>query len=519
MKSLKLALTTALAASMCIAPSVSFASSHREAPFITRMPKTDNTDVYAFRSYEPGRENFITILANFQPIEEPHGGPNYYTMDPDAVYEIHIDNNGDAREDVTFQFDFNEILRNNRGNTLNIGGKELSIPLRHVGQVTTPNDPDLGYLEDFSLAVITGDRRSGTAAAVTNSAGGGARFERPFDNVGNKTIPDYPAYARQFIYNVNIPGCAVPGRVFAGQRQEAFAIALGEIFDLVNFTPLEGGVPQSLARDDVASEANVATLAIEVPIACVTGSGNGVVGIWSTASLPQGRILDPSPTFNAPQVVGGAYTQISRLGSPLVNELVIGVDSKDLFNAARPTQDAALADFVTNPTLPAILDALFRGPLGANQNIAPRNFPRRDLVAAFLTGIPTLNQQSTVTASEMLRLNTRIAPTPRATQSNFGVVGDDLAGFPNGRRPGDDVVDIVLRVAMGRLCYPVPINGTMTNLGLCTPEDAPVGNQPFTDGAPLNARFVQNAFPYLNNPIPGSPKTARVARRDYSIPQ
>jgi hypothetical protein len=157
--------------------------------------------------------------------------------------------------------------------------------------------------------------------------------------------------------------------------------------------------------------------------------------------------------------------------------------------------------------------------LGATSNIAPSNFPRRDLVAAFLTGIPTLNQQTTVTASEMLRLNTRIAPTPRATQSNFGVVGDDLAGFPNGRRPGDDVVDIVLRVAMGRLCYPVPINGVQTNLGLCTPADAPVGNQPFTDGAPLNARYLQNAFPYLNNPIPGSPKTARVARRNYTVPQ
>jgi hypothetical protein len=140
-------------------------------------------------------------------------------------------------------------------------------------------------------------------------------------------------------------------------------------------------------------------------------------------------------------------------------------------------------------------------------------------VAAFLTGIPTLNQQSTVTASEMLRLNTAIAPTPQATQSNFGVVGDDLAGFPNGRRPGDDAVDIVLRVAMGRLCHPVPIRGTQTNLGLCTPADAPTGTLPFTDAAPINARWLQNAFPYLNNPIPGSPKTVRVARRNYTVPQ
>jgi hypothetical protein len=481
------------------------------------MPKVDNTDVYAFRSYEPGREAFVTIIANFQPLQEPHGGPNYYTMDPDAVYEIHVDNNGDAREDLTFQFDFNEILINNRGNTITVGDKTLSIPLRHIGQVTTPNDPDLGYREDFSLTLITGDRRAGTKAPVAGPVGG--RFEKPFDNVGNKTIPDYPGYARQFIYNATFPGCATPGRVFAGQRQEAFAIAVGEIFDLVNFVPLIDRTPDNPARDDVASESNVTSLAIEVPIACLTGAGNGVIGVWSTASLPQGRVLDPSPTFSAPQGVGGAYTQVSRLGAPLVNELVIGVDSKDLFNAAKPTQDAVLADFVTNPTLPAILDVLFRGPLGASGNIAPSNFPRRDLVAAFLTGIPTLNQQSTVTASEMLRLNTAIAPTPQATQSNFGVVGDDLAGFPNGRRPGDDAVDIVLRVAMGRLCHPVPIRGTQTNLGLCTPADAPTGTLPFTDAAPINARWLQNAFPYLNNPIPGSPKTVRVARRNYTVPQ
>ncbi len=318
MKVVKYALATALSASMALTSTAALASSHREAPFITRMPKVDNTDVYAFRSYEPGREAFVTILANFYPLQDPHGGPNYFPMDPDAVYEIHVDNNGDAKEDVTFQFDFSQILINNRGNTVTVGGKTLSIPLRHIGPVTMPNDPDLGFREEFRLNTITGDRRSGTVAAVTNAAGGGTTFEKPFDNAGNKTIPDYPAYARQFIYNVNIPGCAVAGRVFAGQRQEAFAIALGEIFDLVNFVPLEGGVAQDPARDDVASESNVTTLAIEVPIACLTGSGNGVIGVWSTASLPQGRILDPSPTFAAPHQVGGALTQVSRLGAPLV---------------------------------------------------------------------------------------------------------------------------------------------------------------------------------------------------------
>ena len=193
-----------------------------------------------------------------------------------------------------------------------------------------------------------------------------------------------------------------------------------------------------------------------------------------------------------------------------MNEVVIGLPQKDLFNAAEPTQDGALADYVTNPTLPAILDLLFRDAvnqtLGTSiANLAPTNIPRDDLVAAFLTGIPTLNQQSIVTPSEMMRLNTGIAPTPRATQSTFGVAGDDLAGFPNGRRPGDDTVDIALRVVMGALCYPVPINGTPTDLGFCTSDDAPVGNVAFTDGAPISAAELKNAFPYLNDPLAGSP--------------
>jgi hypothetical protein len=183
----------------------------------------------------------------------------------------------------------------------------------------------------------------------------------------------------------------------------------------------------------------------------------------------------------------------------LVNEVVIGLPQKDLFNAAKPTQDGALASYVTNPSFPEILQVLF----GVQ---APNNFPRNDLVATFLTGIASLNQMTSVTASEMLRLNTNVNPTPQASQKTLGVVADDLAGFPNGRRPGDDVVDIVLRVAMGRLCYPVPIGGTPTQLGLCQPSDAPSGNLAYTDGAPSNANMVMNRFPYLNPGLRGSPR-------------
>ncbi len=190
-------------------------------------------------------------------------------------------------------------------------------------------------------------------------------------------------------------------------------------------------------------------------------------------------------------------TQVSRLGAPLVNEVVIGLKDKDLFNSAKPTQDAALAIYVTNPTLPELLEILF-GSAGVR---APNNFPRLDLVAAFLTGLPGLNQPPSVTPSEMLRLNTDTPVTPRATQSRLGALGGDNAGFPNGRRPGDDVIDIELRVAMGALCHAFP--GTFG----CGPADAPSGLLPFTDGAYVDATFTDATFPYLRTPLPGSPNT------------
>ena len=523
----RLALTAATGA-LCVAlPAM--ASSHREAPNIAKTPKVDNTDLYMFRSYEPGRDPYVTIIANFQPDQSSYAGPNYFTMDPDALYEIHIDNDGDAVENLTYSFKFTNSLRNgNNGITLNIGGKDLPIALRAIGPITNPEDANQNELENYSITQITGDRRTGTRAAVTG--GGATGFAKPIDNIGNKTLADYATYASKFVYAATIPGCATAGRVFVGQRAEAFAINLGPTFDLVNYVPIEGdsapfagdkkgfpgGITQSRTNDDLVGKKNVTSIALELPIACITGTGNGVIGAWSTASLPQARLLRTQPTYATPAFQGGAYVQVSRLGMPLVNELVIGLSKKDLFNAVKPTADAALADFVTNPTFPAILDALFRAPVNATlgtsfTNLAPNNFPRNDLVATFLTGIKTLNQMSKVTGSEMLRLNTKVAVTPMATQSTFGVAGDDLAGFPNGRRPGDDVTDIVLRVAMGRLCYPVPINGVATDLGLCTPANAPTGQVAYTDGAPISARDLQGTFPYLNTPIPGSPRSAVAA--------
>lgn len=489
--------TSAMTAAAAIALP-SFASSHREAPAITKTPKVDGTDFYMFRSYEPNREGFVTFIANYQPIQSPYGGPNYFTMDPDALYEIHIDNDGDAIEDLTYSFDFDNNLVNGTGITLDIGGKVLPIPLRAAGQITAGNSAALGETETYKITVVEGDRRSGARTEI------GTTFTKPVDNIGNKTLPDYDAYANQFISSVTVPGCSTAGRVFVGQRKEAFAVNLGEIFDLVNLVPLEGSIEQDKNNDDL-KDANVTSIALELPIECVTGSGNGVIGAWTTASLPQATLLDPTPSYEAPALTGGSYVQVSRLSAPLVNEVVIGLPFKDLFNGSEPKDDAQAADFVTNPTLPALIDILFRDALGATSNIAPSNLPRTDLVAAFLTGFPGVNQQSIVTGSEMMRLNTAIAPTARDSQVNLGVAGGDLAGFPNGRRPGDDTVDIALRVVMGALCHDIPVNGVPTNLGYCLPEDAPVGNAPFTDGAPVSALDLPNAFPYMNSPLRGSP--------------
>jgi hypothetical protein len=356
-------------------------------------------------------------------------------------------------------------------------------------------------------------------------AGGGTVFGKPYDFVGTKTfgsLAGYKAYANSFIYSVNIPGCNTPGRVFVGQRKEGFAVNLGQVFDLVNLVPVEGdsapgandgggfpgGITQSVANNAV-NDANITTIALEVHKNCLVGAGNGVIGGWTSASLRQARLLNPLPTFARPDVEGGPWVQVSRLGMPLVNELVIGLPDKDRFSASEPRNDGQFATYVTNPTLPALLDALFRGPvnqtLGTNiSNLAPANIPRQDLVTAFLTGFEGVNQLKTVTASEMTRLNTAIPAVPAAGQSAFGVAGGDLAGFPNGRRPGDDTVDIALRVVMGALCYPIKVGDSMVDLKLCTSANAPVGNVPFTDGAPVSAADFDSAFPYLTAPLPGS---------------
>lgn len=519
-----LAVTSALSAAIMVGDAQ--ASSHREAPSITRSPTVDATDFYLFNSYESGREGYVTLIANYIPLQDAYGGPNYFALDPAAVYSIHIDNDGDAMPNLSFNFRFSQSLANEgNGVQLAIGPegnqRMVGVPLKNVGGISSDSSAALNFIENYTVEVA-----SGGSSSMLMPGDGAMHFTKPYDFVGTKTFSSsaaYQAYADQYVYDVALPGCGASARIFVGQRKDPFVVNLGETFDLVNYVPVEGdsapgagdgggfpgGITQSSANDDLVDK-NVTSLAIEVPTACITGSGNGVVGAWTTASLPQARVLNPNATFDRPEVNGGALVQVSRLSNPLVNELVIGLADKDKFNSSKPVDDGQFADYVTHPSLPALLNILFRdavnATLGTNiADLAPSNFPRMDLVTAFLTGFPGVNQLATVTPSEMLRLNTGIPATPAAMQSAFGVAGDDLAGFPNGRRPGDDVVDIALRVVMGALCHDIPIAGEPTNLGLCEPVDAPVGNVPFTDGAPINATMLDSSFPYLLTPLAGSP--------------
>lgn len=481
----------ALAISFVASPVV--ASSHREAPFITQMPKVDGTDFYMFRSTEPGRSAFVTIIANYSPLQDAYGGPNYFQMDPNALYMIHIDSNGDGKPDWTFQFAFQNSLADNK---ISVGGKMVSIPLVQNGSraVDSPFDGGLNVRETFNISAF---RAPNMWKSVTNAANGGVFFDKPVDNIGNKTIPNYPAYAAKHIYNVTIPECATPGRVFVGQRKDSFVVNLGETFDLINIklpaTEFDANAEKA-TRDDLASK-NVTTIAMELPIACLTSGTDPVIGGWTTAAIREMRTLTaPASGFNVNAAYTGNFVQVSRLGMPLVNEVVIGLKDKDKFNGSLPENDLQFADYVTNPTLPVLIQTLF----GAAGVKAPTNYPRTDLVTAFLTGVPGLNKPTTVTPSEMLRLNTSSAAVAKGSQNRLGVIGGDNSGYPNGRRLGDDVVDISLRVVMGKLCT--------LSLG-CVPADAPSGGVGFTDGAYVDDSFFDTAFPYVKNPLPGSPQT------------
>ena len=518
-------LSIGLGATLLAATTASWASSHREAPFITEHPKVDGTDFYMFMSYEPGRAGYVTLIANYDPLQDSYGGPNYFSLDPNALYEIEIDNTGDSQEDLTFQFRFTNNFGQANISALSVvngkvqvpGGPAggVEVPLVNIGGGSGASPGALNETESYTVSLVRGNRRTGTVSPVMSTSGV-STFTKPIDNIGNKSIPNYAAYAAQYVYTINVPGCTVngaqaTGRVFAGQRREGFVVNLGEVFDQINLNPL--GARNSATN--ILANKNITSLALEIPAACLTAGTDPVIGAWTTASLRQSRILNATPTgptttstTKGPEVVGGPWAQVSRLGSPLVNEVVIGITDKDKFNSSQPKDDVAnFGNYVLYPTLPVLVNVLFSVP--------PPTTPRNDLLAAFVTGITaTVNgapfkytaPAAQTVGGEMLRLNTALAATPLAQQKDLGFLACDLSGFPNGRRPIDDVTDIELTVVEGAL---TGTNGLQT----CDPSGtAPVvvnAGAVVNDGALPDPTLYLAVFPYLNTPLPGSPVGAQ----------
>ena len=464
----KLLCLTMASVSLGWAAMPSFASSHREAPTITTTPKVDCTDFYMFNSYETGRSNYVTFVANYIPLQDAYGGPNYFSMATNAYFDIHIDNDGDAIEDITFRFSFTQTYK---GIALTIGPegnrRTNAIPLINAGQIVKGDSSALNSIEEYNVGFLKGPVSSPALYQWgRNPDQTSGRFIKPVDNIGNKSLPDYDAYANQYIYDLDLTilGCPDKGRVFVGQRKDPFVVNLGETFDLINISTSPLGPVD--ANKDSLYDKNVTALCIEIPKSCLLKGTNTIIGAWSTA-----RLLTYANT----------HVQVSRLGMPLVNEVVIGLPDKDKFNESQPKDDLQFIDYVTHPTLPALIELLY-GAAGAKAPEVPRN----DLVAVFATGLPGLNANGSV--GEMQRLNTAVPAKPAAEQKNLAALAGDIAGFPNGRRPGDDVVDIALRVVMGAL---IP--------------GAPNQNVPFTDGAYVDASFFNETFPYLKSPLKGSP--------------
>jgi hypothetical protein len=486
-----------------IIPSSVFASSHREAPFITRHPKVDGTDFYMFRSYEPGRDAFVVLIANYQPLQDAYGGPNFYDMDPDALYEIHVDNDGDAVENLTFQFRFTNTVS---GILVDSGdGTLTAVPVINVGSVAGGDFPagTLNVRQTYTCQVVFGDRRSGNNFNVSEVGTNLTVFEKPVDNIGQKSISDYSNYSRStlFVHDVNFPNSTsgtAQGRMFVGQRDEPFFVNLGEVFDLINIASPAAEVDADDEFDTIFDK-SVTSIVLEVPISYLTNGSEPVIGAWTTASLRQGRLINPSPFgANNASVEGGAWTQVSRLGHPLVNEVIIGLPDKDRFNTSEPVNDIQFLQYVTDPSLPAIIDILFPILPGHATN------PRNDLVTVFLTGIDAIifNQPANVVASEMLRLNTSTLVTPLASQNPLGVIGGDVAGFPNGRRPIDDVVDIELRVAYGLLAG--TLDATSISGDVVTELTDGVRTHTFLSQSGILTTGYLSVFPFLADPVPPS---------------
>jgi hypothetical protein len=409
------------------------ASSHREAPLISNDPQADNTDVYAFVS--PDAPDTVTMIASFNPFEDPAGGPNFFRFGDNVLYEIKIDNNGDGVEDITYQFRFTSQVVN--PNTF----------LYATGPITSLDAATRNMYQTYTVTRIEAGRTVFTAGPMRTM----------YDNVGPASTPNYGGNGSG-IYEFRQADGGV-GRVFAGQTDDPFFLDL-RVFDL-----LYGGNLSEAGTDSLAGF-NVHSIAIQVPKNSLK-AGSPIIGIWSTASRPA-----TTTRATGTESSTGSFVQVSRLGMPLVNEVVIPVGQKDKWNGSIPSADAQFLSYVTDPEVPKLLQLVYGIPAPAT--------PRNDLVQVFLTGVPGLNQPSGVKASEMLRLNTDILPT--ASPARLGVLAADIQGFPNGRRLTDDVIDITLQAAAGVL------GGVKTSLG---------------DGVDRNDAAFRTTFPYLAFPHSG----------------
>ncbi len=409
------------------------ASSHREAPGIAADPAIDATDLYAFVS--PDKTNTVTLIANYVPLEAPYGGPNFFGFAdwPAAQYEIHVDNNGDAVEDLTFLFQFRTETANDKTFLYNTG------PIT-VGSDAKKPYAGLNVYQYYRLYLVRGPQKAGEKQALLL----GEYLPVAPNNVGPKSIPDYGPLAAVRDVKEGV-------RVFAGPRDDPFFINLGRTFDLLNVDPvLPGGRDEDAGKaPDHLRNFNVHSIALQVPIPLLMGAGgkaattawpvpvddpSAMIGVWTTASRAKTWSLSASK-----REASGDFVQVSRLGMPLVNEVVIPRGQKDIFNGSSPKDDGQFLSYVTTPELAGVLNALFKVKVPAN--------PRSDLVQVFLKGVPKLTEKGV--PCEYLRLN--MAVPPSATPNRLGLLAGQQDGFPNGRRLGDDVVDIALRVVAGAL--------------------------------------------------------------------
>ena len=449
-------------------------SSHREAPEISKDPVADSTDVYAFVS--PKRPDHVTLIANFIPLQAPDGGPNFYEFGDDVLYEIVINNRGNATRDLSYQFKFSTKVRNDKTFLYNTG------PITGIASHNW-NRPQ--------FYTVTRIEWQGTKKRNVTVLGKGLRT--PPVNVGVRSTPDYAKLSAQGVHDLK-----QGTRVFAGQRADAFHVDLGSIFDLGALRPLNEAhlikIPNADGVNSVQGY-NVHSIAIEVPIKHLTRDGSvpknvmsakSVIGVWAIASRRKSQIFDKK---KGKYVGNGPWEQVSRLANPLVNEVLIPMAEKDEWNSRDPYQDKRYSKYVNQPELQGLLPVLYPG---AFPNLKAYNKPRADLNAILLTGIPKgvvpgFQNFTGATNADMLRLN--VAIPPAKTENSLGLVAGDAAGFPNGRRPGDDVVTIELRAIAG------------LTLPLVDPSFKPDGAaSAVTDGTTNTNAAITDTFPFLGLP-------------------